>query len=133
MTTKAFAHTQPGENHAILTPVPTGDMFGFFGTMKCMVGEEIAIKLWDSASLILSTTFCEDDPKVIRNFLRSNYGRYLADRVTFFAKEADYGDAAIMHEAVLSTISETNNRGRLFWEKCFEDAKCETQTGEWKD
>jgi len=134
MTTTTFDHDNlPGENYAILTPVPEDDVFGFFGTMKGMVGEEMAIKLWDSASLIVSTIFYEDDPAVVRNFLRSSYGRHLADRVTFFAKEEDYGDATIMYDALLSTISETTKRGNLFWGKCFEIVREATITGEWTD
>jgi hypothetical protein len=134
MTTKTFDHdTNPGENYAILTPVPVEDFFGFYGTMKDMVGEEMAVKLWDSASLIVSTVFHEDAQAVVRNFLRSSYGRHLADRVTFFAKEADYGDAGIMYEAVLSTISETSQRGGLFWQKCFDTVKSATINGEWED
>jgi len=133
MTTKFDHDANPGENYAILTPAPTDDMFGFYGTMKCMVGEEMAIKLWDSASLILSTIFHEDDPAVVRNFLRSSYGRHLADRVTFFAKEEDYGDANIMYEAVLSTITEVGRSGQLFWKTEFETVKNATTSGEWKD
>ena len=130
----AFDHDNfPGENYAILTPVPVDDVFGFYGTMKGMVGEEMAVKLWDSASLIVSTNFYEDDPAVVRNFLRSSYGRHLADRVTFFAKEEDYGDAVIMYDALLSTISETTNRGGLFWRKPFDVVKEATVTGEWTD
>ena len=130
----AFQHdTYPGENFAILTPVPIDDVFGFFGTMRGMVGKEMAIKLWDSASLIVSTIFYEDDPAVVRNFLRSSYGRHLADRVTFFAKEEDYGDAAAMYDSLLSTISETTKRGDLFWNKAFKVVKKATESDEWVD
>jgi hypothetical protein len=134
MTTTAFDHdNHPGENYAILTPAPVDDVFGFFGTMKSMAGEQAAIQLWDSASLIVSTNFYEDDPAVVRNFLRSCYGRHLADRVTFFANEKDYGDAAKMYEALLSTISETTKHGELFWGQCFEAVRNATLTGEWTD
>ena len=85
-TIETFDHeTHPGENYAILTPAPINDVFGFYGTMKGMAGEEMAVKLWDSASLIVSTIFNENDPAVVRNFLRSRYGRHVADRVSFFA------------------------------------------------
>jgi len=134
MTTAAYDHdAKPGENYAILTPVPTADMFGFYGTMKCMVGEEMAVKLWDSASLIVSTIFYEDDPAVVRNFLRSSYGRHLADRVTFFSIPEDYDDAGKMYDALLSTISEVTKQGKMFWGKCFETVKEATISGEWVD
>jgi len=130
----AFDHvTFPGENYAILTPAPVEDIFGFFGTMKSLVGEEMGVKLWDSASLIVSTVFYEDDPAVVRNFLRSRYGRHLADRVTFFSKEEDYGDAVAMYDALLSTISETMKCGGLFWQKSFDEIKTVTENGEWID
>jgi len=130
----AFDHDNfPGENYAILTPVPVDDVFGFFGTMKGLVGKEMAIKLWDSASLIVSTNFYEDDPAVVRNFLRSRYGRHLADRVTFFSIPEDYSDADKMYEAVLSTITEVTKRGELFWGKCFDEIKTVTENGEWID
>ena len=133
MTKTTFVHkTYSGENN-VLTPVPKKDLWGFYGSMKCMVGEKMAIKLWDSASLMISTNFHEDNPAVVRNFLRSPYGRHLADRVAFFAKEEDYGDDAAMYEAVLSTITEVGRSGNLFWKKQFDKIKVATATGEWED
>jgi len=130
----AFDHdTHPGENYEILTPVPLEDRWGFYGMMKNMVGEEMAIKLWDSASLIVSTNFYEDDPAVVRNFLRSRHGRHLADRVTLFANEEDYDDEAAMYEAVLSTVTEVGRNGNLFWKTQFDKIKEATESGEWRD
>ena len=138
MPTKTFDHdTNPGENYAILTPVPTEDMFGFYGTMKDMVGEEMATKLWDSASMIVSTTFCEDNPTVVRNFLRSSYGRHLADRVTSLAKESDYGDFDVMRSAVMDAILSPHESGRSngqsAWTRRFNEIKMVTESGEWED
>jgi len=134
MTKKTFDHDiSPSENHAVLTPVPTEDVFGFYGTMKDMVGEEMATKLWDSASMIVSTTFCEDDPVVVRNFLRSNHGRYLADRVTSLAKEENYSDTTIMYDTLSSTISEVGRNGQMFWKQQFDLVRQATINGEWED
>lgn len=69
--------------------------------------------------LILSTYYREDDPAVVRNFLRNRYGRHLADRITFFARPKEYGDFDVMHDAVMSAIMDTDHRGRSLWSKLF--------------
>ena len=137
-TATKFDHdTHPGENYAILTPVPIEDVFGFFGTMKGMVGEEMAKQLWDSASLIISTAFYEDDPAVVRNFLRSRYGRHLADSVSFFAKPDEYNDFDVMHSAVMDAILDSyksgHNTGKSVWTRRFNEIKDVTEKGEWID
>jgi hypothetical protein len=138
MTIAPFDHDlYPGENHAILTPVPKEDIFGFYGTMKTIAGEETAEMLWDSASLVLSSCFKEDDPAVVRNFLRSRYGRHLADSVTFFAKPEEYGDFDVMHFAVMDAILNPHesgrNKGKSVWTNRFNEIKDATESGEWVD
>ncbi len=124
----------PGENSAILTPAPVEDAFGFYGTVKSMTGrEEIAVAVWDTASLMLSTLFDENDPAVVRNFLRSRYGRKVADHVTFFARPGEYENLDVMHEAVRSAITDVDVRGRLIWKKWFEEIRAVTLSGEWVD
>ena len=137
-TTAKFDHdTFPGENYAILTPVPIEDIFGFFGTMKGMVGEEMAKQLWNSASLIVSTNFYEDDPAVVRNFLRSRYGRHLADSVSFFAKPEEYDDFDVMYFAVMDAILDSyksgQNTGKSVWTRRFNEIRETTLSGEWVD
>ena len=138
MTKVSFDHeTHPGENYAILTPVPIEDVFGFFGTMKGMVGEEMAKQLWDSASSIISTAFYEDDPAVVRNFLRSCYGRHLADSVSFFAKPDEYNDFDVIHSAVMDAILDSyksgQNTGKSVWTRRFNEIRETTVKGEWVD
>jgi hypothetical protein len=139
MTTKSkHDHDMyPGENVAILTPAPIEDMWGFFGTMKTIADEDVAIIAWESASLTLSSCFKEDDPAVVRNFLRSRYGRHLADRVTFYANEEEYGDSDIMRSAVMDAIlaihESGRNKGKSVWTEWFTDIKKATESGEWED
>jgi len=123
----------PGENYAILTPAPEEDVFGFYGTVKRMVGEEMAIQLWDTASLVLSTWFREDDPAVVRNFLRSRYGRHLADEVANQSHPSNYENYAIMNQAVMDAVLVTDRKGRSFWTDWFFDIKATTENGEWSD
>jgi hypothetical protein len=130
----AFDHdTYPGENTAILTPAPVEDMFGFYGTMKTIVSDAMAAQLWETASLTLSTFFREDDPAVVRNFLRSANGRHLADDVTFFAKPEEYDDPDVMHAAVHDAVMHTDSKGRSFWGTRFAEVKEYTERGEWED
>jgi hypothetical protein len=135
MKTTTFDHENyPGENVAILTPAPAEDVFGFYGTVKSMTDdEEMAEFLWESASLVLSSFYREDDPAVVRNFLRSRYGRHLADRITFFAKPHEYKNFDVMREAVMSAIMEKDHRGRSMWGKLFAEIKKIIENGEWVD
>ena len=123
----------PGENEAIITPAPVDDVYGFYGTVKRMVGEEMAIQLWDTASLVLSSWFREDDPAVVRNFLRSRYGRHLADEVANQSHPSNYENYAIMSQAVMDAVLATDRKGRSFWKKWFQEIKQITESGEWSD
>ena len=124
----------PGENFAILTPAPVEDIFGFYGTVKSLTDDEqMAAHLWETASLVLSSFYREDDPAVVRNFLRSRYGRHLADRITFFVKPHEYEDFDVMREAVMSAIMEKDHRGRSMWGNLFAEIKKITENGEWTD
>lgn len=135
MQTMNFDHdNDSGENVAILTPAPVDDLFGFFGTVKSMTNDEkMATYLWESASLLFTNFYHEDDPAVVRNFLRSRHGRHLADSVTFFVKPDEYGDFDAMQEAVMSAIMETDRHGCLIWAKQFAEIKKITENGEWTD
>ena len=123
----------PGENEAIITPAPVDDVYGFYGTVKRMVGEDMAANLWDTASLVLSSWFREDDPAVVRNFLRSRYGRHLADEVANQSHPSNYENYAIMSQAVMDAVLATDRKGRSFWKKWFQDIKQITESGEWSD
>ena len=129
-----FDHVNhPGENYAILTPAPEEDAFGFYGTVKRMVSEDMATNLWDTASLVLSSWFREDDPAVVRNFLRSRYGRHLADEVANQSHPSNYEDYAIMGQAVMDAVLAADRQGRSFWKKWFQEIKQITESGEWSD
>ena len=123
----------PGENEAIITPAPVDDVYGFYGTVKRMVGEEMAANLWDTASLVLSSWFREDDPAVVRNFLRSRYGRHLADEVANQSHLSNYENYAIMGQAVMDAVLATDRKGRSFWKEWFQEIKQITESGEWSD
>ena len=123
----------PGENEAIITPAPVDDVYGFYGTVKRMVGEDMAANLWDTASLVLSSWFREDDPAVVRNFLRSRYGRHLADEVANQSHPSNYENYAIMSQAVMDAVLATDRKGRSFWKEWFQEIKQITESGEWSD
>ena len=121
----------PGENEAILTPAPVDDVFGFYGTIQSLVGAEMAEVLWDVASLTLSSLFEEDDPAAVRNFLRSRYGRHLADEVSNQSRPSDYEDYDAMREAVIGAVLATDRKGRSYWRKWFPEIRPVTMSGEW--
>lgn len=123
----------PGENEAILTPVPVEDVFGFYGTIQTFVAESMAAALWDVASLTLSSLFEEDDPAVVRNFLRSRYGRQLADEVNIRTLVQDYENHDAMREAVMDAVLATDRKGRSYWSKSFLEIKRATASGEYVD
>ena len=78
----------------------------------------------------MADTFHEKDPAVIRNFLRSRWGRHLADELTL---SADHRNEAALATAIPTTLARRTDKGFLAWEREFKEIRQATKRGEWQD
>jgi hypothetical protein len=130
-------------------PFPDEDAFGFAGTIQANshndatgangIGPDAARRLWREACAAVARTFGEDDPAVIRNFLRSRYGRHLADEAYTEAHPAQgeaalaagIGKALARKKRIRQRLGGT--RERLAWQKPFDEIKTATLDGTWTE
>ncbi len=119
-----------------ITP-PTDDVYGFWGTVQTNsyceetdcnhIDEAAANRIWTAACLQVAKTFDEKDPDVIRNFLRSRWGRHLADELF---------TPGCHEKNLIARLAENLNERRygvLVWKSGFREVKEATENGTWVD
>lgn len=117
---------------------PTEDVYGFWGTIQTNsyceetdcnhIDEAAADRIWAAACLQVAETFDENNPNVIRNFLRSRYGRHLADEL--------FTEATCTENDLVANLADVLNRKShnvLVWKRDFRNVKETTLNGEWID
>ena len=106
---------------------PREDSHGFAGTLRMNydLGWRTNERLWQLACLTVQLAFHETDKRIVRNFLRSRYGRHLADdlnrRQPRDPEEVDVQDA----------IAATN--WKKDWAKCYREVAEATRNGTWEE
>ena len=80
--------TQPNHTLNELLAPPADDAFGFHGTIRHIVDndQKQADKAWAAAMQICRADLTNGDAQTARAFLRSRFGRHIADATTFHAK-----------------------------------------------
>jgi len=119
---------------------PEEDAFGFAGTLRAnteeRLGEDAERRLWAEACKAVQATFGEKDAAVVRNFLRSRWGRHLADEACNFA-HPETGERALLAGLKKALKRRKQLRegktGRLAWQKVFDEIKKATLDGTWED
>lgn len=113
-------------------PAPAEDCWGFYGTIldNGKITPDNAACIWKTACQALAETYNETDAAVIRNFLRSRYGRHLADSVHEHAYRITDGDSieTIYEKAVTDALTPAKN-----WRREFKAIRKTTLSGEWED
>jgi len=130
-------------------PFPDEDGFGFAGTIQSNshndangeneIDIDAARRLWREACAAVARTFGEDNPQVIRNFLRSRYGRHLADEAYNEAHPArgetalatGIGKALARKKRIRQRLGGTLER--LAWQKPFDEIRRATLDGTWTE
>jgi len=113
---------------------PTEDAWGFWGTIRSNSGyrisEDVTSDIWHAAFVSVEAAFGEKSPEVIRNFLRSSYGRHLADEAFNEAASETIDD---LIQGVVIALGQTKRNGRLTWQKQFDEIKAVTEDGAWSE
>ena len=125
--------------HSPLTLPPREDAHGFYGTLRSNsesaqagLGERGLERLWLEAFRQVEVLFRERDQQVVRNFLRSAYGRHLADQV--FTKARAHTSEVALRKAIREALAERHYRtNRLIWKKAFNTVKRSTHEGRWTE
>jgi len=128
---------------------PDTDSFGFTGTIQTNshndatgrneIDPKAARRLWAKACEMVALTFGEDNPQVIGNFLRSTYGRHLADEA--YTEASPNRDEAALLEGIDKALSRRKRirlrrggtRERLVWQKPFDAIRQATIDGTWTE
>ncbi|MCL2118005.1 MAG: hypothetical protein FWH27_06210 [Planctomycetaceae bacterium] len=115
-------------NPAVITPAPVDDKTrgGFYFALKKAAGEEVAQELWKTASVALSERFEENDPDVIRRFLLSRQGRFLALSAMSHTWPECYRHVHEMVNSLMDTLEECDTSGNQTvsaWAKAFQAIK----------
>jgi hypothetical protein len=108
---------------------PREDSHGFAGTLRSNydLGWRANARLWVAACEAIETTFKVDESErgIIRNFLRSRYGRMLADDLSF-RMSADPDEVGVK-DAIART------HWVAHWLKWFREVATITRRGEWEE
>lgn len=82
-------------------------------------------RLWLVACEAVEAAFGESDRRIVRNFLRSRYGRHLADDLS--RRQPRAPEEADVHKAILSTNWQKD------WTKWYHECAVATRKGEFEE
>ena len=111
---------------AIEYAFPREDSHGFAGTLRQNydLGWRANARLWLVACQAVEAAFGETDRRIVRNFLRSNYGRHLADDLS--RRQPRDPEEADVQNAILTTD------WRKDWTKGYRFVAEATRNGTWE-
>jgi len=106
---------------------PREDSHGFAGTLRANydLGWRTNERLWQFACLTVQLAFHETDLRIVRNFLRSKWGRHLADDLSF--RQPRNPEEADVQDAIAATP------WQKVWAKCYREVAELTRRGEWEE
>lgn len=113
------------ERHPIEYRYPQHDDWGFAGEIRRLfkLPEDAGERIWLNACLIIEREFSVKDRRFVRNFLRSGWGRHLADDLTWILKSNTPSEVKIIR-----ALEETRWKS---WGKCFNSIVRDTREGLW--
>jgi phosphoglycolate phosphatase-like HAD superfamily hydrolase len=119
---------------------PREDAFGFWGTVQTnsfqeatgrrAIDEQAAERLWEVAMQLVVELF-DADAETAVNFLRSRYGRHLADEATNFAGSAT--DEGKLMLGIEKALKRCGRRGYSIWGMHVNAVRNAMRRGEWQD
>lgn len=104
---------------------PKNDQWGFAGEIRRLfkITDESGARIWLHACLVAEDALAGAERVFVRNFLRSGFGRHLADDLTRLLPK---------HEPDETEFFDALNRTHWHdWQKCFNSVVRDTREGLW--